>query len=73
MKILTTTFILLISFYSYCQSEYYTTDGKNRITKSEAEEMLTKQVDKMTKKLGKQLYGSLTIEHTEKKKGFYNF
>ncbi len=68
MKILTTTFILLISFYSYCQSEYYTTDGKNRITKSEAEEMLTKQVDKMTKKLGKQLYGSLTIEHTETKK-----
>lgn len=30
--------------------------------------MLTKQVDKMTKILGKQLYGSLTIENTETKK-----
>ncbi len=68
MKILTTTFLLLISVYSYCQTEYYTSDGKNRITKSEAEEMLTKQVDKMTKILGKQLYGSLTIENTETKK-----
>ena len=68
MKILTTTFLLLISFYSYCQTEYYTTDGKNRISISEAEEILTKQVDKMTKILGKQLYGSLTIENTETKK-----
>lgn len=67
MKILTQAFLLLISFSSYCQTEYYTTNGKNRITKSEAEEMLTKQVDKMTKILEKQLFGSLTIENTETK------
>lgn len=68
MKTLTTTFLFLISFYSYCQTEYYTTDGKNRIIISEAEKMLTKKVDKMTKILGKQLYGNLTIENTETKK-----
>lgn len=68
MKILTITFLLLIPFCSYSQTEYYTTDGKNRFTKSEAEEILTKQVEKMTKIYGKQLYGSLTIENTETKK-----
>jgi cytochrome c biogenesis protein CcmG, thiol:disulfide interchange protein DsbE len=68
MKILSATLLILISFYAYPQTEYYTTDGKNRITKSEAEEMLTNQVDKMTKILGRQLYGSLTIESTETKK-----
>jgi len=61
MKILITSFLLLISVSIYSQTEYFTTDGKNRITKAEAEEMLTKQVDKMTKILGKQLYGSLTV------------
>lgn len=68
MKILITTLFLLISFSTYCQTEYFTTDGKNRITKEKAEEMLAKQVDKMTKVLGKQLFGSLTIEQTETKK-----
>ncbi|WP_347173968.1 TlpA family protein disulfide reductase [Polaribacter uvawellassae] len=68
MKILITSLFLLISFNSYCQTEYFTTDGKNRITKAEAKERLTKQVDKMTKILGKQLYGSLTVEETITKK-----
>jgi thiol-disulfide isomerase/thioredoxin len=68
MKILITSLFLLISFSSYCQTEYFTTNGKNRITKTEAKEMLTKQVDKMTKILGKQLYGSLTVEETITKK-----
>ncbi len=68
MKILIISLFLLISFSSYCQTEYFTTNGKNRITKAEAEEMLTKQVDKMTKILGKQLYGSLTVEETITKK-----
>lgn len=68
MKILITSFLLLISVSIYSQTEYFTTDGKNRITKAEAEEMLTKQVDKMTKILGKQLYGSLTVEEKITKK-----
>jgi len=67
MKILITSLFLLISVNTYCQTEYFTTDGKNRITKAEAEEILTKQVDKTTKILGKQLFGSLTIEETETK------
>jgi thiol-disulfide isomerase/thioredoxin len=68
MKILITSLLLLISVNIYSQTEYFTTNGKNRITKIEAEEMLTKQVDKMTKVLGKQLYGSLTVEETIAKK-----
>ena len=68
MKILITLLFLLISISTYCQTEYFTTDGKNRITKAEAKKMLTKQVDKMTEILGKQLYGSLTIEETETRK-----
>lgn len=68
MKILATTLIFLISFNLYSQTKYYTTDGKNRITEDEAKKKLSETVKKMTKILGKQLYGSLTIEETETKK-----
>ncbi len=65
MKIIITTLLFLISITTYSQTKYYTTDGKNRITESEAEKILSEQVDKMSKIHGKQLYGSLTIEETE--------
>jgi thiol-disulfide isomerase/thioredoxin len=62
MKNLVTILLLFTSVISYTQTKYYTTDGKNRLTKSEAKKMLSKRVDKMGKVLGKKLYGSLTIE-----------
>ncbi len=68
MKQLTTTLFLFLSIISFSQTTYYTTNGKNRLTKVEAEKMLAKQVDKMTKIFGKQLYGSLTVKDTETKK-----
>lgn len=68
MKYLITTLFLLISINSLSQTTYYTTNGKNRISEAEANKMLFEQVDKLSKILGKQLYGSLTIEDTETKK-----
>jgi len=68
IKTLTTTLIFLISINLYSQTKYYTTDGKNIITVDEAKKKLSKQVVKMTKILGKQLYGSITIEETKTKK-----
>jgi len=68
MKKLITALFLLISITSFSQTEYYTTDGKNRITKKEAEKILSAQIEKMSKVMGKKLYGSLTIEETETKK-----
>jgi thiol-disulfide isomerase/thioredoxin len=52
----------------FSQTTYYTTDGKNRITETEANKMLSEQVAKMSDVMGKQLYGSLTVNDTETKK-----
>jgi len=68
MKHLITTLFFLISFTSFSQTTYYTTNGKNRITEAEANKMLTEQVEKISKMIGKQLYGSLTVTDTETKK-----
>ena len=68
MKITTTLLLLFISVISFSQTTYYTTDGKNRLTEPEVEEMLSEQIEKMEKVLGKKFYGSLTIEKTETKK-----
>lgn len=68
MKVLITTLFFFISITSFSQSNYYTTDGKNRITEAELNKMLTDQVAKMSAIMGKQLYGSLTINDTETKK-----
>jgi len=68
MKNLITTLLLLLSITTYSQTQYYTTDGKNRMTESEVKRILSEKVDQMSKILGKQLYGSLTIESTETKK-----
>lgn len=68
MKKLITTLFLLIYITSFSQTKYYTTDGKNRITEADAEQILTSQVDKMSKVMGKQFYGSLTVDDTEIKK-----
>jgi len=50
---------------SFSQKKYYTTDGRNRLTEAEANKMLSEQVDKMSKVMGKQLYGSLTVDDTQ--------
>jgi thiol-disulfide isomerase/thioredoxin len=68
MKKLITILLIFTSIFSYSQTTYYTTDGKNRITESEANKMLSEQVAKMSDVMGKQLYGSLTINDTETKK-----
>ncbi|MFD2552431.1 TlpA family protein disulfide reductase [Bizionia sediminis] len=68
MKHLIITLFFLISITSFSQTTYYTTDGKNRITKAEANKILSDQVAKMSDVMGKQLYGSLTINDTEIKK-----
>jgi thiol-disulfide isomerase/thioredoxin len=68
MKHFITTLLLLLSITSYSQTQYYTTDGKNRMTESEVKSILSEKVSQMSKILGKQLYGSLTIESTETKK-----
>ncbi len=65
MKNFITAFLLLISITSFSQTQYYTTDGKNRITEAEATKSLAEQVAKLTKIFGKQAYGSLTVEETE--------
>jgi thiol-disulfide isomerase/thioredoxin len=67
MKNLISILLLLLSIISYSQTQYYTTDGKNRMTESEVKSILSEKVNQMSKILGKQLYGSLTIERTETK------
>lgn len=68
MKNLITILLLFISMISFSQTEYYTTDGENRITKKEAEKILSVKVEKVSKVMGKKLYGSLTVTDTETKK-----
>lgn len=65
------TFSLLLFFFSvtaFAQTKYYTTDNKNRLTEFEVNDLLSKQVEKIEKILGKKLYGSLNIEETVTKK-----
>lgn len=61
---------LLILFYcfSYSQTLYYTTDGKNRISESKAKQMLSDTQIKMEKNLGKKMNASIIINSTETKK-----
>ena len=68
MKSLITTLLILTSFISYSQTQYYTTDGKNRLTELKVKNMLNEKVDKMGEILGKQLYGNITVESTKTKK-----
>ncbi|WP_282016095.1 TlpA family protein disulfide reductase [Marinifilum flexuosum] len=68
MKYLIAAVLLLISMNSFSQTTYYTTDGKNRITEAEANKILSEQVEKISKVMGKQVYGNLTITNTERKK-----
>lgn len=68
MKNLITFLLLLTSVYSYSQTKYYTTDGKNRLTESEINNVLSEMESKMEKALGKNVYVSMTIQDTETKK-----
>lgn len=65
MKIYLSIVLFFISLNSFCQTEYYTSDGVNRITKTEAEELLTMQVDKLSKAVGKKFFGNIRIDKTE--------
>ena len=67
MQCFITALFLFLSIISYSRTQYYTTDGKNRMTESEVKSILSEKVSQMSKILGKQLYGSLRIEHTETK------
>lgn len=67
MKKTITILFLLISTATFSQTKYYTTDGENRLTKSEIEKILSEQIKKAEKVLKKKLYGSLVIEETETK------
>ncbi|MGM1057467.1 MAG: TlpA family protein disulfide reductase [Bacteroidota bacterium] len=68
MKHLITTLLIFSSFISYSQTQYYTTDGKNRLTESKVQNMLKEKADNMGKVIGKKFYGSLTVESTETKR-----
>ena len=65
MKISLLIVLFFISSNSFCQTEYYTSDGVNGITKTEAEELLTKQVEKLSKAVGKKFFGNIRIDKTE--------
>ena len=67
MKHLITILLLFFAVLSFAQNQYYSTNGKNRLTKDEAEELLSQYVDKMSKLLNKQMYGSLKVTATETK------
>ena len=58
-------FICVSTLYSYSQMQYYTTDGNNRLTVSEINEMLSQKVIKFEKLLGKKFYGSFSIIETQ--------
>lgn len=67
MKHLITILLLFFAVLSFAQNQYYSTNGKNRLTKDEAEELLSQYVDKMSNLLNKQMYGSLKVTATETK------
>ena len=67
MKHLITILLLFFTVLSFAQNQYYSTNGKNRLTKDEAEELLSQYVDKMSNLLNKQMYGSLKVTATETK------
>ena len=68
MKNLITLLLIFTSIFTYSQSTYYTTDGKNRMTESEVKNILSEMEAKMGKALGKKVYAKLTIQETESKK-----
>jgi thiol-disulfide isomerase/thioredoxin len=68
MKRITVIILLFAYIASYSQTNYYTTDGKNRMTETEIQEKLTEMESKLKKALGKTVYASLIIQETETKK-----
>ncbi len=68
MKKTITLLLLFISFLSYSQTKYYTTNGKDRLTESEMENKISEMENDMTKKSGKKIYLNVIIQDTEIKK-----
>lgn len=63
MKKITTVFLLLILVKSYAQREYYTTMGKDMLTKREVKNRV-----KTFKKMGEKAYTGFVIRNTRKTK-----
>ena len=64
MKKIATILIILISSNVFSQTEYYSTDGINRISESELNEMLNGIAKKATKVLKKKMSSIKVIEET---------
>ena len=67
MRNLLTAILLIFSLSLFSQIQYYTTNGKNRLSEAATNKMLLGQVKKFSDILGVPMYGSLTIENTELK------
>ena len=65
MRHLILSFLFLISFHSFSQTTFYTSDGKNRFTQEEVNELLSETVTKMKNILKKEIFGSIKITQTE--------
>ncbi len=68
MKNLTILLLLILSTKIYAQTEYYSTDDKNRISKLELDKMSEELKVKYTKILKKQMFVNIEIKNTIKKK-----
>ncbi len=68
MKKITIILLLLISTKIYSQTEYYTSDGKNILTKAELDKISEEIKTKYTKIMNKEIFVSFVIKETMKKK-----
>ena len=68
MKNLTILLLIILSTKIYAQTEYYSTDDKNRISKLELDKMSEELKVKYTKILKKQMFVNIEIKNTIKKK-----
>ena len=67
MKKITIILLLLISTKIYSQTEYYTSDGKNILTKAELDKISEEIKTKYTKIMNKEIFVSFVIKETMKK------
>ena len=68
MKKIIIILLLALSHNTYGQTEYYSTDGKNRISKMELNKMSIGLKEKYTKVLGKEMFVTIKIDETNKVK-----
>jgi cytochrome c biogenesis protein CcmG/thiol:disulfide interchange protein DsbE len=68
MKKIIIILLLALSYNTYGQTEYYSTDGENRISRMELDKMSIGLKEKYTKVLGKKMYVTIKIDETNKVK-----